>query len=177
MSALPPARTVSAGRVCTPTREGVGEERQRVTDARAPARRLRRSAFPPRDQRPFADADAFACPGLRVMAKRCPLVAICAEVRKLRYIRLSLEQYLAMPTTKRVLYSIQADVLERFNAMYKATQRSKVIEKLMLEAIDSREDRVARAAAAIAADAAAMRDHRETSEWVDAQSAHTANLT
>ena len=111
------------------------------------------------------------------MAKRCPLVAICAEVRKLRYIRLSLEQYLAMPTTKRVLYSIQADVLERFNAMYKATQRSKVLEKLMLEAIDSREDRVARAAAAIAADAAAMRDHRETSEWVDAQSAHTANLT
>ncbi len=82
-----------------------------------------------------------------------------------------------MPTTKRVLYSIRSDVLERFNAIYKSTQRSKVIESLMLDAINSREDRVARAAAAIAEDAEAMRDHQETSAWVDAQSAHTANMT
>ena len=73
-----------------------------------------------------------------------------------------------MPMTKRVFYSIRADVLERCNAAFKSTPRSKVIEKLMLEAIISREDRVARAATA-------MRDHEETSVWVDAQSALTAN--
>jgi hypothetical protein len=68
-------------------------------------------------------------------------------------------------------------VLERFNAAFKSTQRSKIIEKLMIETITSRWDRVARATAAIAEDAETMRDHQETSAWVDEQSAHTANMT
>ena len=81
-----------------------------------------------------------------------------------------------MPSTKRVLYSIRAEVLDRFNAAFKPTQRSKIIERLMLEAIEGREDRVARAAAAIAADPEASGEHRELSDWVDAQSAHAADL-
>ncbi len=92
------------------------------------------------------------------------------------YIRSSLSQLDAMPATKRVLYSIRAEVLDRFNAAFKPTQRSKVIERLMLEAIEGREDRVALAAAAIAADEEALTDHRELSDWVDAQSAHAADL-
>jgi len=78
-----------------------------------------------------------------------------------------------MPNAKRVLYTIRADVLERFNSKVRPSQRSKTIERMMLEALQQREDEVVDAAMAIARDPESSEDHQTLSAWVDAQSAHT----
>jgi hypothetical protein len=78
-----------------------------------------------------------------------------------------------MATAKRVLYTIRADVLERFNSKIRPSQRSKTIERMMLEVLQRREDEVVEAAKALAVDPEATEDDRKLSAWVDAQSAHT----
>lgn len=77
-----------------------------------------------------------------------------------------------MPSTKRVLYSIHPEVVERFNALFKGRERSRVVERLMLQAINEREAEVVAAAKLIENDPA-FAEYREVSEWVDAQAVDT----
>ena len=77
-----------------------------------------------------------------------------------------------MPTTKRVLYSIQSEVVSRFNAVFKGRERSRVVEQLMIQAIEARENEVVAAAKLIETDPA-FAQYRQVSEWVDAQAIDT----
>jgi hypothetical protein len=77
-----------------------------------------------------------------------------------------------MPTTKRVLYSIHPDVLDRFNALFRGRERSRMIERFMLSAIKERENEVVAAAKIINTDPA-FAEYREVSEWADAQAIDT----
>ena len=47
-----------------------------------------------------------------------------------------------MSATKRVLYSVNSEVASRFNATFKGRDRSRVIERFMVQAIDEREAEV-----------------------------------
>jgi hypothetical protein len=76
-----------------------------------------------------------------------------------------------MPT-KRVLYSIQSEVVSRFNAVFKGRDRSRMVEQLMIQAIEARENEVAAAAKLIETDPA-FAHYRQVSEWVDAQAIET----
>jgi hypothetical protein len=77
-----------------------------------------------------------------------------------------------MPTTKRVLYSIHPEILARFNALFKGRERSRVVEQLMLKAINERESEVVAAAKLIGTDPA-FSEYREVSEWADEQAVDT----
>jgi hypothetical protein len=76
-----------------------------------------------------------------------------------------------MPT-KRVLYSIHPEVLTRFNALFKGRDRSRMVEKFMIQAIDSRASEVAAAAKLIETDPA-FSEYAAVSEWADAQAVDT----
>jgi len=73
-----------------------------------------------------------------------------------------------MSATKRVLYSVNSEVASRFNAMFKGRDRSRVIERLMAQAIDEREAEVVAAAKLLEIDPA-FAEYREISQWTDAQ--------
>ncbi len=73
-----------------------------------------------------------------------------------------------MSATKRVLYSVDAEVASRFNAMFKGRDRSRVIERFMVQAIDEREAEVVAAAKLLETDPA-FTEYHEVSEWTDAQ--------
>ena len=77
-----------------------------------------------------------------------------------------------MPTTKRVLYSIHSEVVSRFNTLFKGRDRSRVVERLMIQAIEARENEVVAAAKLIETDPA-FAHYRQVSEWVDAQATDT----
>ena len=77
-----------------------------------------------------------------------------------------------MPITKRVLYSIHPEVLSRFNALFRGRERSRVVEQLMIKAINEREAEVVAAAKLIETDPA-FSQYQEVSEWADAQAIDT----
>ena len=77
-----------------------------------------------------------------------------------------------MPTTKRVLYSIQSEVVSCFNTFFKGRDRSRVVQQLMIQAIEAREDEVVAAAKLIESDPA-LSEYRDVSVWADAQAIDT----
>ncbi len=77
-----------------------------------------------------------------------------------------------MPATTRVLYSLNQDVVARFNRIYKGRERSRMVERFMVEAIDARENRVVAAAKLIASDPA-FREYDDVADWADAQAIDT----
>lgn len=77
-----------------------------------------------------------------------------------------------MPATKRAVYSIRTDILDRFNAAYQGRERSKMIERMMLRALDAEENDIAAAAAQIESDPE-LASYRETSDWADANAVDT----
>lgn len=77
-----------------------------------------------------------------------------------------------MPATKRAVYSIRSDILDRFNAAYQGRERSKMIERMMLRALDAEENEIAAAAAQIESDPE-LASYRETSDWADANAVDT----
>jgi hypothetical protein len=77
-----------------------------------------------------------------------------------------------MSATKRVIYSVDAEVASRFNALFKSSQRRRVIERLMIQAIDERESDVVAAARLLESDPD-FAECREISEWTDAQAVDT----
>lgn len=77
-----------------------------------------------------------------------------------------------MPTTKRVLYSIHAEVLSRFNALFNGRERSRMVEQFMLQAIDARANEVVAAVKKIESDPA-FSEYHDVSEWADAQAVDT----
>ncbi len=77
-----------------------------------------------------------------------------------------------MPATRRAVYSIRADILDRFNAAYQGRERSKMIERMMLRALDAEENDIAAAAAQIEGDPE-LASCRETSDWADANAVDT----
>lgn len=77
-----------------------------------------------------------------------------------------------MPPTKRVLYSIDPEVVTRFHAIYKGRERSRAVERLMLQAINEREAEVAAAARLIETDPE-FAEYRKLSAWADAQAVDT----
>jgi hypothetical protein len=77
-----------------------------------------------------------------------------------------------MPATTRVLYSLNPDVVARFNRIYKGRERSRVVERFMIDAIDARENEVVAAAKLIASDPA-FREYDEVADWADAQAIDT----
>lgn len=77
-----------------------------------------------------------------------------------------------MSSTKRVLYSIHPEVVERFNALFKGRERSRMVEKFMLQAINERAAEVVAAAKLIETDPA-FAEYRDLSEWGDAQAVDT----
>jgi hypothetical protein len=76
-----------------------------------------------------------------------------------------------MPT-KRAIYSIQAEVLARFNTLFKGHERSRAVEHFMIEAIKEREDEIVAAAKLIEKDPA-FSEYHEVSKWADAQAIDT----
>ncbi|MBI1980457.1 MAG: hypothetical protein HYS63_02615 [Methylocystis sp.] len=76
-----------------------------------------------------------------------------------------------MPTTRRAVYSIRTDILDRLNAAYQGRERSKMIERMMLRAHDAEENDIA-AAAQIEGDPE-LASYRETSDWADANAIDT----
>jgi hypothetical protein len=77
-----------------------------------------------------------------------------------------------MPATTRVLFSLNPDVVARFNRIYKGRERSRMVERFMIEAIDARENRVVAAAKLIASDPA-FREYDDVADWADAQAIDT----
>ncbi len=77
-----------------------------------------------------------------------------------------------MPATKRAVYSIRTDILDRFNAAYQGRERSRMIERMMLRALDAEENDIAAAAAQIEGDPE-LASYRETSDWSDANAVDT----
>ncbi|MEF3368023.1 hypothetical protein V3H18_15925 [Methylocystis sp. 9N] len=77
-----------------------------------------------------------------------------------------------MPATKRAVYSIRSDILDRFNAAYQGRERSKMIERMMLRVLDAEENEIAAAAAQIESDPE-LASYRETSDWADANAVDT----
>ena len=72
-----------------------------------------------------------------------------------------------MPAALRVLYSINPNVVAEFNKMYKGRERSKIVERMMLDAILARENDVVAAAKLIATDPA-FREYDDVAEWANA---------
>jgi hypothetical protein len=72
-----------------------------------------------------------------------------------------------MSATKRAVYSIRTDVLDRFNATFHGRERSCVVERMMMRAIEAEEDEIAAAAKQIESDPE-FASVREVSEWADA---------
>lgn len=77
-----------------------------------------------------------------------------------------------MPSTTRVLYSLDPDVVARFNRIYKGRERSRVVERYMTAAINAREEEVVAAAKLIATDPA-FAEYDDVAEWADAHSIDT----
>lgn len=77
-----------------------------------------------------------------------------------------------MSATKRVLYSVDTEVAARFNAIFKGRDRSRVIERLMAQAISEREGEVVAAARLLETDEA-FAEYREVSDWVDTHAVDT----
>ena len=75
-------------------------------------------------------------------------------------------------TAKRVVFSIDEDVLTRFNRMFRPKQRSQIVEKMMAEVLTGRAREVAQAAMLIATDPA-FREYDEAGVWADGQSIDT----
>ena len=57
-----------------------------------------------------------------------------------------------MPTPTRAIYSINADLLSRFNALFPARERSKIIEGMIQKALEEREHDLVEAARKIETD-------------------------
>ena len=74
--------------------------------------------------------------------------------------------------SKRVVFSIDADVLARFNRLYRPKKRSEIVERLMVQAMEASAAGVGEAAMKIATDPA-YREYDEVCDWTDAQSADT----
>jgi hypothetical protein len=79
-----------------------------------------------------------------------------------------------MTATKRVVYSVDSEVLGRFNAAFHGRERSRMIERLMLRALDAEEDEVAAAAARVENDPE-MAGRRDVSDWADANAVEMLN--
>jgi len=73
---------------------------------------------------------------------------------------------------KRVVFSIDADVLARFNRLYRPKQRSEVVERLMIQALEANAAEVGDAAMKIATDPS-YREYDIVSDWADAQAIDT----
>lgn len=72
-----------------------------------------------------------------------------------------------MSATRRAVYSIRSEVLDRFNAAHQGRERSRVIERLMLRALEVEENEIAAAVAQIESDPE-LATYREVSDWADA---------
>lgn len=57
-----------------------------------------------------------------------------------------------MSTASRAIYSIDADLLNRFNAMFAPRERSKMVERLIQSALEQREHSLLEAARKIESD-------------------------
>ncbi len=57
-----------------------------------------------------------------------------------------------MPTASRAIYSIDADLLSRFNAVFAPRERSKMVERLIQSALEQREQGLLEAARKIESD-------------------------
>jgi hypothetical protein len=77
-----------------------------------------------------------------------------------------------MSATKRAVYSIRSEVLDRFNAAYQGRERSRMIERLMLRALEAEENEIAAIASQIENDPD-LATYREVSDWADANAADT----
>ena len=79
-----------------------------------------------------------------------------------------------MPGTIRVRYSLNSEVVARFNAIYRDADRNHMIEELMMRALNRHfsEDEVV-AAAWLVETHPAFAECRKVSEWVDAQACDT----
>ena len=75
-------------------------------------------------------------------------------------------------SAKRVVFSIDADILARFNRLYRPKKRSEIVERLMVQSMEANAADVAEAAMKIATDPA-YREYDEVSDWADVQSADT----
>ena len=75
-------------------------------------------------------------------------------------------------SAKRVVFSIDADVLARFNRLYRPRKRSEIVEKFMVQAMEVNVAELADAAMKIATDPA-YREYDAVSDWADAQSVDT----
>jgi hypothetical protein len=71
-----------------------------------------------------------------------------------------------MSATKRVHYLVASDVAARFNAIFKGRDRNRVIERLMVQAINEREAEVVAAAKLVETDPE-FAECREISAWAD----------
>jgi hypothetical protein len=77
-----------------------------------------------------------------------------------------------MSATRRAVYSIRSDILDRFNAAYHGRERSSVVERLMLRALEAEENEIAAVAAQIEDDPD-LASYREVSDWTDAHAVDT----
>ena len=73
---------------------------------------------------------------------------------------------------KRVVFSIDADVLARFNRLYRPKKRSEVVQRLMIQAMEANAAEVVDAAMKIATDPS-YREYDIVSDWADAQAIDT----
>ncbi len=73
---------------------------------------------------------------------------------------------------KQVVFSIDADVLARFNQLYRPKKRSEVVQRLMIQAIEAGAAEVGDAAMKIATDPS-YREYDIVSDWADAQAIDT----
>jgi metal-responsive CopG/Arc/MetJ family transcriptional regulator len=80
-----------------------------------------------------------------------------------------------MAAPKRVVFSIDADILARFDRLYSPKKRSEIVQRLMVQAMEANAAEVADAAIAamkIATDPS-YREYDIISDWADAQAIDT----
>jgi hypothetical protein len=73
---------------------------------------------------------------------------------------------------KRVVFSIDADIVARFNRLYRPEKRSAILERLIVQALEANAADAAEAAMKIAADPS-YREYDAVSDWADAQAVDT----
>jgi len=73
---------------------------------------------------------------------------------------------------KRVVFSIDADIVARFNRLYRPEKRSAIVESLMVRALEADDADATDAAMKIATDPS-YREYDAVSDWADAQAIDT----